>query len=231
VKFDRITAFGDSWVWGDELIDPTGDNLTPGTSTNTTYRESHCFAGIIADHYNVPVENFAIAGGSLQSTIWNYIWWQQNRSSHDSTLILVGLTDAGRMSYYNPNHVTYSNDPPWNKYVHSTWVNHSAKGFSEDWVRMIKSNIALTSCWELSVMNYLQAVLFFDGQPNVLQFNTINVMPIVSPKSLLWPGQTLRSILATHKNCWAPKKHPNEQGHQIIADLLISHIDSSIIQG
>jgi hypothetical protein len=231
VKFDRIAAFGDSWVWGDELIDPSGVDLMPHSVENTSYRESHCFAGIIARHYNVPVENFAIAGGSLQSTIWNYIWWQQNRSNHDSTLILVGLTDAGRMSYYNPNHVAYPNDPPWNKYVHSAWVHYSPNGFSEEWVKMVKGHTVLTGCYQSWEMNYLQAVLFFDGRPNVIQFDTINAQAVAAPKSLLWPKQSLRSILTNHKNCWAPKKHPNEQGHQIIADLLISHIDSCIIQG
>jgi hypothetical protein len=231
VKFDRIAAFGDSWVWGDELIDPRGNNLAPHSVENTQYRESHCFAGIVAGHYNIPVENFAIPGGSLQSTIWNYIWWRQNRTNHESTLILVGLTDAGRMSYYNPQHVVYPNDPPWNRYVHSAWVHYAPEGYSEEWCRMVKSNIVLTGCHQSWEMNYLQAVLFFDGQPNTIQFDTINAQGTAEPKSLLWPKQSLRSILASHKNCWAPKKHPNEQGHQIIADLLISHIDSSIIQG
>lgn len=230
MKFDRIAVFGDSWVWGDELVDPSGVDLKPYSADNTNYRESHCFAGVIARHYNVPVENFAIPGGSLQSTIWNYIWWQQNRSNHESTLILVGLTDAGRMSYYNSDHVVYPNDPPWNRYVHSTWI-HAPECYSEEWVTMVKSNIGLTSSEENSRLNYLQAVLFFHGQPNVVQFNTINTQPITAPTSLICSGQSLRSILNEHTNCWAPKKHPNEQGHQIIANLLISYLDSSIIQG
>ena len=228
--FDRIAVFGDSWAWGDELVDPSCSDLKPYSVENTSYRESHCFAGIIAQHYNIPVENFAIPGGSLQSTIWNYIWWHQHRNSHKSTLILVGLTDAGRMSYYNPDHVVYANDPPWNRYVHSAWI-HAPECYTDDWVAMVKSNIGLSSSRQANLMNYLQAVLFFDGQPNVIQFNTINTLPIDAPKSLLWADQSLRSILAAHNNCWAPKKHPNEQGHQIIADLLISHIESSIIQG
>jgi hypothetical protein len=230
VKFNRIAAFGDSWVWGDELVDPTNSKLAPYSVENTNYRESHCFAGVIARHYDVPVENFAIPGGSLQSTIWNYLWWLNNRTDHESTLILVGLTDAGRMSYYNPEHVVYANDAPWNRYVHSVWI-HAPECYTDEWVTMVKSNIGLTSSPETSAMNYLQTVLFFAGRPNVMQFNTINTLPIAAPKSLLWPDQSLRSMLAGYTNCWAAKKHPNEQGHQIIADLLISHIDSSIIQG
>lgn len=230
MKFDRIAVFGDSWVWGDELVDPNCPDLKPYSVENTSYRESHCFAGVIAQHYDIPVENFAIPGGSLQSTIWNYLWWHQNRSDHASTLILVGLTDAGRMSYYNPEHVVYPNDPPWNRYVHSAWI-HSPECYTDEWVTMVKSNIGLSSSRQANLMNYLQAVLFFDGQPNVIQFNTINTLSIDAPKSLLWPEQSLRSMLSDYTDCWAPKKHPNEQGHQIIADLLISHIESSIIQG
>jgi hypothetical protein len=231
VVFDKIAAFGDSWVWGDELVDPNMPNATPDLLTNQPYRESHCFAGVIARHYQVPVENFAIPGGSLQSTIWNYLWWLNNRTDHDSTLVLVGLTDASRQSWYNPSHVVYANDPNWNRYVHSAWV-HSTKCYNDDWRALTKYYMTLSDCQQLWKNNYQQALLFFDGQRHrhsLIQFNLLKTYPEFSAPSLIFPDSNLRQLLSAYSNCWAPQRHPNEHGHQVIADLLISQIDSAII--
>lgn len=231
VRFDSIAVFGDSWCWGDELVDPNITDATPDLEPNTAYRESQCFAGIIGRHYRVPVENLSIPGGSLQSTVWNYIWWRNNRSNHDRTLVLVGLTDPARISWYNPKHVSYANDAPWNRYVHSAWAAHT-DCYSNDWRDLFKRNLVLTDSPELHRLNYQQSLMFFDGQTrdqSLLQFNVLSSYAEYRAESLLWPGSNLREFLKYHTNCWAPRRHPNERGHQIIADILISHIESAII--
>lgn len=231
MKFTSIAAFGDSWVWGDELVDPKQFNLLPHSIENTSYRESQCFAGLIGKHFDVPVKNFAIPGGSLQSTIWNYLWWFNNHADQANTLILVGLTDASRTSWYNPNHVQHVNDPPWNRYVHSAWV-HNTTCYQDAWRQLTKYYTAQSDCRALWENNYQQALMFFDGQRHrqpLLQFNILKSYPQFDCKSLIFPDTNLRTLLSSHSNCWAPQRHPNEHGHQIIADILISHIESAII--
>ena len=132
MTFDRIAAFGDSWVWGDELVDPQLPNATAVSIENTPYRESNCFVGQVGQALNVPVENLAIPGGSLQSTIWNYLWWLNNHTPNENVLVIVGLTDSGRVSWYNPNHLVCDNDQPWNRYVHSAWARHT-NCYDEPW--------------------------------------------------------------------------------------------------
>lgn len=231
MTFDRIAAFGDSWVWGDELVDPQLPNATAVSIENTPYRESHCFVGQVGRQLNVTVENLAIPGGSLQSTIWNYLWWLNQQSTTDNVLVVVGLTDASRTSWYNPNHQVCENDQPWNRYVHSAWVKHT-DCYNDNWQQLAKLHTGLSDCEKLWELNYQQAVWFFHGQSMtrpLLQFNVLNNWYGNWPSSLIWPDTNLRNLLRFHTNCWCNGRHPNELGHQIIAQALISQIESAII--
>ena len=230
MKFKKIVGFGDSWMWGDEILDPAlvdHPHAHPVLMKNTEYRESHCFLGLLGQHYGVPTENFGIAGGSLQSTVWNYLWWLEHEPNPKDCLVLVALTTANRQSFYNPNHQMYANDPPWNKYVHSAWVHYGASNISDDWVDMVK---------KLFDLNYEQTVLFFDGQVShtagVLQFNSISPQKRIQRSSLLWPDlglQVMFSKLPHRQHLLATGGHPNVAGHDWIAQLLIPEIDRVIL--
>jgi hypothetical protein len=130
MKFKKIVGFGDSWMYGDELLDP--DLVQKHADAhccwhqNDQYRNSHNFLGLLGDHYKVPIENFGIAGGSMQSSIWTFQWWLDHEPDPGSCLILIGHTDSDRLSFYNPNHRSYGNDPPWNRFIHSTWVQYGS---------------------------------------------------------------------------------------------------------
>jgi hypothetical protein len=238
MKFKKIVGFGDSWIWGDELLDPTlvdHEYAHPVLMENTSYREEHCFLGLLGKHYNVPTENFGIPGGSLQSSIWTYLWWLENEKiDPKDCLVLVGLTEANRETFYNPNHVSYGNDPEWNRFVHSIWVRCGATNISKEWANMIKTHMVLTSCTELQNLNYRQAVMFFEGQynslaHNVVQFNTIHPPLTTVASSLVWPKCGLRSIVDYNPLLMAPNGHPNEAGHRLIRDHLIPEIESVIL--
>jgi hypothetical protein len=77
MKIRKIVGFGDSWMFGDELLDPKLAAQDPDAHCcwvqNTHYRESHCFLGLLGQHYDWPTENFGIPGGSLDSTQWTYL--------------------------------------------------------------------------------------------------------------------------------------------------------------
>ena len=225
-------------MWGDELFDPDLKDLEkphPVMMENTPYRESHCFLGLLGKHYNVPTQNFGVAGGSLQSSLWTYLWWLEHEQLDPrECLILVGHTEGNRDTFYNPRHVSYANDPPWNKFVHSAWIHSGATCFDSDWVTMVKANMVLTNCNELSNLAYRQSVLFFEGQNykfqnNVIQFTTMGPSIHIDAEGLLWPEHGLASFVKDNPELLAPNKHPNERGHAVIRDHLIPEIERVIL--
>ena len=238
MRYKKIVGFGDSWVWGDELLDPDlqqRPNAHPYMIQNKSYREQHCFLGLLAKHYNIEQENFAIPGGSLQSTIWNYVWWYQYETVPiDDCLVLVGITHPGRMSFYDPQTNLNAMSARWDKYVHSAWIDPQHSSYSTQWTDLVKKLTVMSDCQELQLLNLQQAMMFFEGRPNTFQFRTSNVPQHITAKNLLFAEHTVIHFLMNLPDCQiylAPDQHPNELGHQKIAESLISQLDSCIIKG
>ena len=241
MKFDKIVGFGDSWVWGDELLDPklsTHKNAHPILVENTSYRENNCFLGQLGQHYGVPTENFGIPGGSLQSTIWTYLWWRNHETVPlNRCAVLVGLTEPSRHTFYNPNHVVYANDPLWNRFVHSAWIHSGNTTPGDPWTQMVKSHMVLTDCATVHKLNYQQTVLFFEGQScfetgTLLQFNTMSGIMSMECSSMIWLDKSLHQLLDTHpdrSSLFAVQGHPNKKGHEILRDGLIVELDRAIL--
>ena len=233
----KLAVFGDSWTWGDELVDPRYFERDCCDVRNDQHRLEHCFSGRIAQHYNCEYENYGHPGASLQSTVWTFLWWLQQDIKHEDYVVLVGLTAADRQSWYNPDHVSYSNDPPWNKYIHSTWINFGSSVVPEEWRKLGKDYLTLSHCDELSVFNYQQAVYFFDGIAKTKnlrlgQFNFYRQPTQINASTLWWPEQNMQDYLYTlpnFKELHKPGHHPNENGHQIISKRLITNIDQYIL--
>jgi hypothetical protein len=238
MKFKKIVGFGDSWIWGDELIAPDvrqRPDAHPVMIENTAYREGKCFLGLLGQHYGIPVENFGIPGGSQQSSIWTYLWWLDHEQLDPrECLILVGHTASDRMTFYDPKHTSYENDPPWNPYMHSSWVHGGAVSERPDWVNMVKLHTVLTDCSKSRALTRRQTVAFFEGQyyklgGNVLQFNTIVPDTVITAEGLIWENSSLDNFVKNRPELLAPKRHPNEHGHEFIRDLLITEIDRVIL--
>jgi len=241
MQFKKIVGFGDSWMYGDELLDPHYAQQNPqghySDSQNAHYRLKNCFLGQLGKHYNVPTENFGIPGGSLTSTMWTFQWWLDHETlPRDQCLVLIGLTNADRISHYNPRHKHYSDDPPWNKFVHSTWVNFGSSVVPDDYATMMKYQMTLTDCPQMSRLNYQQAVLFFDGiaARNKLKMVQFNIMPaqraVANTPTLPWPEFAWTLWFRDHpqnqnRELICQDGHPNEIGHSLIRDRLIEHID------
>lgn len=230
MKFQKVVGFGCSMVYGDEL-----DPLT---------RKQQCFTGLVGQHYGVPYENFGQCGASIQSTIWSYLWWLENeKMDTDQILVLVGITDGGRFSFYDPNHYVVPGEPECNKYIHSTWVTSGDETYNKEWIDVVKNVMALSWCPELRALTHKMAVEFFDGQAKkrnnlVVQFASfppfwpIDLTKQLQADSLLWGDCGMTGILGAQKNdkhYFAKNGHPSEYGHKLVADLLIKHIDSCII--
>jgi hypothetical protein len=185
----------------------------------------------------VPTENFGIPGGSLTSTQWTFQWWMDHETVPlDQCLVLVGLTNSFRISHYNPNHVHFSNDPTWNKFVHSTWIHFGSSVIGPEFTDMIKRYLVLTDSRELSALNYQQAVLLFDSvsfkrKIPTLQFHIMPppmVMPLdtIMEPEFSWTMHFRDREDNRRRELIMPGGHPNELGHQIVRDRLISQIDS-----
>lgn len=243
MTFKKIVGFGDSWMFGDELLDPElaaqHSDAHSCWVQNVSYRESRCFLGLLGKHYGVATENFGIPGGSLQSSIWTYLWWLEHEPDPDNCLVLVALTEADRQTFYNPTHVHYSNDPDWNKFVHSTWVEYGSSVIEQDWITLAKQHMVLTSCAELRKLNYLQAVHFFNGQCaagiDLYQFHTmpppvsVDVASMIMP-DFYWTVYFRDHPANQHRELIMPGGHPNERGHGIMSEKLILELDRAIIQ-
>jgi hypothetical protein len=238
MKFKKIVGFGDSWIWGDELLDPQlqhRDDAHPVLVENIEYRETNCFLGLLGQHYGVPVENFGIPGGSQQSAIWTYLWWLEHEELDPrECLILVGHTEANRTTFYDPAHVSYCNDPPWNKFIHSAWIHSNDSSFTSQWIDIARLHMVLTDSKESRTLTYRQSVTFFEGQyykfgGNVLQFNTMEPEVLISAQGLIWNNSSLRNLVGNQSELLAQHKHPNEQGHQVIRDYLIPEIEHVIL--
>lgn len=241
MKIKKIVGFGDSWIYGDELLDPKLAEADPEAHTcwvqNTEYREKHCFLGLLADHYSIPYENYGIPGGSLQSAIWTFLWWLRQEPNPEECLVLHGMTDNDRFSLFDPEHIHYSNDPVWNKFIHSAWIEYGSSIIPDHFRDVGKKLIAYSDCEELRQYNYEQALHLFDGKSARLNIPMIqfHVMPPTvagSVPTLIWPERNYCNWIVNHpekETVTAPGGHPNEIGHQMIKDQLIPEIDSVIL--
>jgi hypothetical protein len=241
MKFKKIVGFGDSWMYGDELLDP--DLLAKEPEAHSTwiqnkpYRENHCALGLLGKKYQVPTENFGIPGGSLRSTMWTYLWWLEHETLPiNECLVLVYLTEADRETFYHPRYVAQGPAPTWDKFVHSTWVEYGSSTIPKDFRDMAKLFAVLSTSTQLSKLNYQEAVYFFEGQQK------IHGMPLVqvngtTPPCEIRPVNTLydptfnliRYFLDRpgnrNREFYMPYGHPNEAGHKLIADMLQQEID------
>ena len=237
MKFKKIVGFGDSWMFGDELLDAeyakTNNLAHAGDTQNIPYRESHCFLGLLGKHYDVPTENFGIPGGSLQSTIWTFLKWFSTATAPQDVLILIGLTEADRFSLWDPAGINEQR-----KMVHSTWAEHGADEVPVDFRPLLKQQIVLTVCDQLRELNYYQTTLMFDGVASrnnlkLLQFNIADSpiklpnVPTLLDQEFSLTRWFVQEIQADYGRKYIHQNgHPNEIGHVLIRDRLISQIDS-----
>ena len=129
-------------------------------------------------------------------------------------------------------------DPEWNKFIHSTWVNFGSSVIPKVWQDFGKQYLTLSHDDQLSLYNYQQAVYFFDGIAKtknipLVQFNLYDPGTVISGcDTLLWPEQNMKDGLLNRpdaKQIHAPQRHPNEIGHQIISKKLLSEVNHVIL--
>ena len=216
---NTLIAFGCSFTYGDELLDP---DIKPGEPCNSRYndeyRNSHCYAGIVSEHYGLDFVNTAFPGGTLESMRYALYWASQNYDLQN-TVLLVGITQAHRNSYFDHD----LNDPPWNKFRHSTWLKTDD---DSDWYLLNKlwQKLCLSSDWEQ--YNLFQTIKTFEGA----SASTV-MLPVFANEPNFESKYKANFVLERElgKTHYAPNGHPNETGHIEIAKRLINYIDSAKI--
>jgi len=218
----RIVGFGDSWIHGDGLID-NRDN----TKNSWMYKEQHCLIGQLAYCLQIPydsatVKNFGTSGGSLQSTQWDFAQWVQNATDFSDTLVVVGLTESSRQSWWQAGEVNYIHN-------HHVFPGHGW----DDFVKHYQTHSNDESLWQ---MNYWLATEFFNNwavanNTRLAMFN-IFPAPLQSPH-VIKPDWNMRGELARMEHTvgavTAPCKHPNKKGYKLLANHLHKLLQSSKI--
>ena len=222
-KIRKLIVFGDSWTFGDELLAPElvdrPDRYT-AMPENDQYRLQHCWACHVADHFDLELVNLAFNGMSLQSMIWTALWWVNNHDVSDSVAI-AALTLDHRTSWYLDN--VPDRTPEWNMHMHSAW-----SSLAEPWSSIKQNHFKSSQGDMLDQYHRQQAVLCFDSISEryripVVQFD---IHPNQTPyygKQHAYVGEAAWNWIEDNR---AKDKHPNEQGHVLIANRLISWIES-----
>ena len=237
----KLVAFGCSWTFGDELDDPelAHEKENPRYwDMNTQYRLDHCYAGLIAKHYGWEFENLAFPGHSLVSMRDVAAWYVKNHDLTD-TIFIVGLTESWRWSWHNNKHYSGPGDPDWNRHVNSSWILHGMGNYAKSWQDTFRSFMEDQLCEELQVKNKDEALMLFDGiaaryNIPVVQANMLEYLSgVVNVPTHAFPEETAQNwIVETGmrpRDVFAPGRHPNEKGHEIISKKLIDYIDANVL--
>jgi hypothetical protein len=241
----KLVCFGCSWTFGSELIDPAlkiegfDSNDAEHCPDNWNYRSTHTYASLVAQHFGLELVNLSFPGSSIESMRWNFLWWLGQHSRDNDSLLIFGLTDSTRQSWFNPLHKRQQSDPPWHNHIHSTWLQQPNDLINKHWYALQKDWMSLSYSSVWAEYNFVQAITLFDYARAEYKLPTIQVNMIANPypgsvPSLLYPGTSFNEILTTQQktssvNLFAEKGHPNENGHRAIADVLIEHITGSKI--
>lgn len=143
----KIIAFGDSWVFGDEIAD---DDAKKRESVNLT--------GIIRNTYKLSTYNFAINGGSLDEIILQIISYLNSPHYNTDDLILIGLTSPIRKYHYNNILKTGIRFPSWSWDSFSHWGNPKLTTdveYKKWWELNIKYNVNVRN----DVIEYFKSIL------------------------------------------------------------------------
>jgi hypothetical protein len=210
---------GDSWSYGDELGDESED-----------YRNKNNFAGLIAKHYNIKLINGSKSGSSNQGIL--------RRSLQDLTklisqgevpLVLIGWSAIHRFELFNTKENCWNNFYPGDLSVgdyHKNLSNIIFGHYSTD-----ESDKELYVTYVTSLQSFLKL-----HDIPYLMFNVFESSPPTDKDALelhskmLDLNQLLSIDLSSFLKCYpnvksGPNKHPLEEGHRLISEFLIQHID------
>lgn len=238
----RIIGIGDSYMFGDELVKhrDVGIKLPDRTELNSEFRKEKCFLGQLARRFQAEAINLGYPGASLRSMRDALTWYIQEGNEIENSLLLVGITQPWRESWYNQYHKRKIDiEPKWNNHVHSSWIfsdlQTGQNNYSNTiWNDQFKIYMEMQDCEKRSTIELNQSLLFFDGIGK--QYN----IPVVQVNVFVPPGDPTKRVIvpsyyepdASIDGCIKPYStlkeeggHPSVKGHRVVADWIQSIID------
>lgn len=141
----KIIAFGDSWVWGDELGD-------------FEFRNKKNITGLIRNHYKIETLNFSVNGSSLDEIIFQLMIYFESDLYDKDNLILIGLTSPIRQYHYNNIVKEGIRFPNWYYESFKKWGN--AKLVNDvDYETWWKLNLKFNINGNNDIINYTKSLL------------------------------------------------------------------------
>lgn len=248
MSIKKIVGFGDSWMFGSDIVEPTllEETLAQGLERqdaefgqryhrNVEYREAHCYLTLLGQQLDCEVENYSEAGNSIPGMRYNFLEWIKDKGGLYSgvdelreTLVIFGVTESSRFSFFD------NKEKYWR---HSSWA-HGVTNLEEIW----KLHLVTSDCDELHNWTVLDFTLttkhiceslgiryiytpVFRFNPETTRHRAGETILIDNPNCYRWTQNEIMTIEAMngHKVWYEPNTgHPNELGHKLIAKHLIN---------
>ena len=205
----KLLFVGDSYTIGRELSNP----------------EHSRFSKLICNHYDAEEINLAVGGCGNDQIFLNATKYLEN---NNPDCCILQLSDIARITLasdvkdryrtLNPN----ANNNTLQTYVAKYLFAKSSKNL-ETWYQLTRYKLILFE-------NYLKAknikyVFCVKGKFDEFNyFKTDDTLPKSMKNNFIW--ESLTNISKDHK---APNGHPNEYGHELIANILIKKLDKILI--
>lgn len=211
-----LYANGDSWTYGQEL--------------NEEYRDQNSFAGLIAKQYSLKLINAGEPGSSNHGILRRSLQDLTNLIAQgEMPLVLIGWSAMHRFELFDAKNNCWSSFYPNVEivpYTNASFVDTIFGHYSTDesdkelYVTYVTS---LQSFLKLHNIPYIMFNVFASGPP-------IDKSTLELHGKMLDLNQLLSIDLSSFLKCYpnvkfGPGKHPLEDGHKLISEFLIQHID------
>lgn len=236
-QFDSVITLGDSWTYGSELPEDQRAQLR--------------FDARLGQHFGVEVTNLAVEGASNFCYKWHWINWANRMPAAKRPLVVVGVTEMSRQLIFS-NQVDNFQETPFRlvseSMVRSNWPNQPGGGgfvrtlpnYSPDFPDAVKDKCydnfyrynyndkmgEIYALWEIKLLDGM--IKEFGGYPVFWTYgNSYKQTKLPWGRELLKNCHLVNNLTALpieKKHIEGNVNHPNQLGHQFIADRLLQSI-------
>jgi hypothetical protein len=240
-----LIAYGDSWTFGAELVEPDYDVDKlgyPKDATEIKFRKDNVLPTVLSNKLGFDnCINYGVCGGSndgIFDKISNLVYGEyvcKNRST-ENLFILIGFTEPIRRDFYVEDTIT-----PFTLSHNYNTIFDEIDGFKK-FYEFYVTNLMIKKEY---INRYLQEIIYIENLLNnhkikFLMFQgfygdvrkdsigVTNLLEFVNDKTFygIKTDETFKSFLdkKNDTSLFAPCFHPSAQGHHLFAEELYNHI-------